>query len=255
MRKNLLKEKLARGEPCRGIWLGVPSSYSARILARLPVDFLWIDSEHAPVGVESLAQMTTAILEANGPVPLVRIPQSSTENIKQALDAGAYGIVAPMINTSEDAQQVVAWSKYPPLGQRSHGSPYAGLAFDISMREYLEHANEQILTIIQIESKTALDNLDAILCIPGIDLAFIGPVDLAISLGLDPIAENTHPTFQGAIRKIQQAAQTHHIPLGIYCSTGKAASERIRQGFQLVNVASDVGLLIQGALAELEASK
>jgi 4-hydroxy-2-oxoheptanedioate aldolase len=255
MRNNLLKEKLARGEPCRGIWLGLPCAYSARLLARLPVDWLLIDAEHAPVGTETLAHMSASIAEAGGPAPLVRLSQASNENIKQALDSGAYGIVAPMMNTREEVECVVAWSKFPPTGQRSFGSSYAGMAFDQSMKEYLSRANHQTITIIQIESQTALSNLDAMFSVKGVDAAFIGPVDLAISLGLDPVAENQHPTFKKALLDIKQAAERCHIPLGIYCSNGKAAAERIRQGFLMVNIASDVGLLQNGGRAELEASQ
>ncbi len=255
MRKNLLKAKLMKGEPCRGIWLGAPSILSVRLLARLPVDWLAIDTEHAPIGVELMAQMTSSIVDAKGPAALVRLSQASNENVKFALDAGAYGIIAPMMNTCEEVEHLVAWSKYPPLGQRSYGGSYAGLAFDQSMPEYLRHANDQTLTMIQIESKAALGNLDAMFSVPGVDLVFVGPVDLSISLGLDPVAENPHPVFLDAIREIQRAAQAHNLPLGIYCSNGKAAAERIRQGFSLVNVAMDVDLLKGGARAELKASQ
>ena len=256
MRNNLLKTKLARGEPCRGIWLGLPSAHSARLLARSPVDWLAIDAEHSPIGVETQAQMVTAIAEAGGPAPLVRIAQASVENIKQALDAGAYGVITTMVNTPEEAERVVAWSKYPPAGQRSFGSAYAGLAFDLSMPDYLRQANQQTLTIIQVESQAALGNLDDLFAVPGVDLAFVGPVDLAISLGIDPLpAENPHPVFLEAIREIQRAAQAHHLPLGIYCTSGKAAAERIRQGFLMVNVANDVELLKRGGSAEMEASQ
>ncbi|MDR3575987.1 MAG: aldolase/citrate lyase family protein [Anaerolineaceae bacterium] len=255
MRNNLLKAKLERGEPCRGIWLGVPSAQSARLLARLQVDWLVIDAEHAPIGIETQAQMVAAIVEANGPAPLVRISQATTENIKFALDAGAYGIIAPMINTVEEAERVVTWSKFPPTGQRSFGSSYAGLAFDLSMPEYRKQANDQTLTMIQIESQAALSNLDGMFSVPGIDLAFVGPVDLSISLGLDPLPENPHPIFLEALDEIKRAAQAHHLPLGIFCSNGKAAAERIRQGFLLVNVASDTGLLQRGLAAELEDSR
>jgi 4-hydroxy-2-oxoheptanedioate aldolase len=255
MRTNPLKAKLARGEACRGIWLGIPSVHSARLLARQPVDWLIIDAEHAPVGVETQAQMVAAIAEAGGPAPLVRVPQPSLENIKQALDAGAYGVLSPMINTAEEAEQVVAWSKFPPDGQRSFGSAYGGLAFGLSMPEYLKRANKQTLVMIQIESQAALENLDAIFSVPGIDLAFVGPVDLSISLGLDPLAENDHPAFKKALRDILSAAKAHHLPVGIYCSSGKAAANRIQEGFSLVNVASDIGLLQRGVQAELEASE
>lgn len=224
-------------------------------MARQPVDWLVIDAEHAPVGIETMAQMAAAIIEANGPAPLVRISQASVENIKLALDTGAYGVISPMINTHEEAERVVAWSKFPPAGLRSYGSDYPGLAFDLSKGDYLRQANTNTLTMIQIENETALGNLDAIFSVPGIDLAFVGAVDLAISLGLDPLAENPHPKFHEALDEIQRVAKAHHLPLGIFCSNGKAAAERIRQGFLLVNVASDVGLLQRGVLAELEASQ
>lgn len=211
--------------------------------------------EHSPIGTETLAHMTASIAEARGPVPLVRLPQVSNENIKQALDAGAYGIVAPMMNTREEVECFVALSKFPPVGQRSFGSSYAGLAFDQSMTDYLREANNQTMAIIQIESQAALNNLDAMFSVKGVDAAFIGPVDLAISLGLDPVAENQDPRFKKALLEIKQAAQRCHIPLGIYCSNGKAAAERIRQGFLWVNVASDVGLLQRGGQAALEDSK
>jgi 4-hydroxy-2-oxoheptanedioate aldolase len=216
---------------------------------------IYNDSEHAPIGVETQAQMAVAIIEASGPAPLIRIPQATLENIKLALDAGAYGIIAPIMNTRPEVEQVVSWSKFPPDGQRSFGSAYARLAFDQSMPDYLSHANRQTLTIIQVESQAALGNLDAMFAVPGIDLVFVGPVDLAISLGLDPLPENPHPIFLEALAEIQHAAQAHNFPLGIYCSNGKAAAEWIRQGFLLVNVASDTGLLQRGTLAELEASQ
>jgi 4-hydroxy-2-oxoheptanedioate aldolase len=255
MQTNRLKAKLARGEVCRGIWLSLPSAHSARLLARQSVDWLLVDAEHAPIGVESMAPMVAAIAEARGPAPLVRVAQASVENIKLALDTGAFGVIAPMINTADEARRVVTWSKFPPTGQRSFGSPYAGLSYEMSMPEYQRQANQETLTIIQVESQAALNNLDALFAVPGVDLAFVGPVDLSISLGLDPLPENPHPMFIEALTEIQRAAQAHQLPLGIYCSSGKAAAERIRQGFLLVNVANDVSLLQRGVQAELEASQ
>jgi 4-hydroxy-2-oxoheptanedioate aldolase len=255
MRTNPIKSKLIQGEVCRGIWLGLPSPFSARLLARLPVDWLLIDAEHAPVDAPTLAQMVAAIAETGGPAPFVRVAQASVENMKRALDAGAYGVIAPMINTREEAEQVVAWSKFPPKGQRSFGSAYAGLAFDVSMGEYLRAANEQVVLGIQIESQAALGNLDDIFSVEGLDLAFVGPVDLSVSLGLDPLPENPHPVFQQALSDIIEAAHRHHLPLGIYCSNGKAAAARIAQGFQFVNLTSDLGSLTKNVLAELEASR
>ena len=214
-----------------------------------------VDAEHAPIDSPTLALMVAAIADAGGPAPIVRIGQSTLENIKHALDTGASGIIAPMINTPAEAEQVVAWAKYPPQGQRSHGSAYAGLAFGQSMGEYLRSANEQILVGIQIESAAAIEHLDAIFDVKGIDLVFVGPVDLSISLGLEPLAENPDPTFQRVLARIIGSARPHRLPLGIFCSNGKAAADRIHQGFQFVNVASDTSGLVRFIQSELDASQ
>jgi 4-hydroxy-2-oxoheptanedioate aldolase len=255
LKTNHLKELLTSGQPARGAWLGIPSPASARLLAHLPLDWLVVDAEHSPIDAATLAAMVAGIAEADGPAPLVRVAQASVENLKRALDAGAYGVIAPMINTRTEAEQVVAWSKFPPEGQRSFGSAYAGLTFGQTMAEYLKTANAQTLVGVQIESAAALEALDEILGVPGIDLAFVGPIDLSLSLGLDPLPENPDPRFEAALAKILRAAKKHKVPLGIFCSSGKAAAERIRQGFQFVNVASDTGGLLRLVQAELKASK
>jgi 4-hydroxy-2-oxoheptanedioate aldolase len=159
-----------------------------------------------------------------------------------------------MINTGEEAAQVVSWAKFPPMGTRSFGSAYAGLAFGQSMPEYLKAANEQTMAAVQIESKLALDNLDAIFSTPHLDMAFVGPIDLSISLGLDPLPENPHPVFAEAIESILAAADRYKVPLGIYCSSPQAARERIAQGFLFVNVTSDIGALLGGVRQALEGS-
>jgi 4-hydroxy-2-oxoheptanedioate aldolase len=251
MRINPLKTKLTNHQSCPGIWLAIPSAHSTRLLTHFAVDWLVVDAEHTPLDNATLFQMVSTIADANGPVPLVRIAQSSSENIKQALDAGAMGVIAPMINTAAEAAQVVAWAKFPPLGQRSFGSAYTPRMFGASNAEYIQIARDQTLVMVQIESQTALPNLDSIFSTPGVDLAFVGPVDLSISLGLDPIPENTNPILLDAIQLILNAAQKHKMPLGIYCSNGQAASMRIQQGFQFVNVTSDVNAMLQGAAIAL----
>lgn len=255
MRTNLVKQKLERGEACRGVWMGIPDPFSARYLARLPLDWLMIDAEHAPIDDRSLALMVSAIADAGNPAPIVRVAQASVENIKKAVDAGAFGVLVPMVNTAEEARQVVAWSKFPPDGVRSFGSSYAGLTFGATMREYLSIANREVLVAIQIESREALANLDEIFSVPGLDLVFVGPVDLSISLGSEPLPENPAPIMVDAIKQIIDAGKRHKVPLGIFCSNGAAAAERIHQGFQFVNVASDLASLSRSILLELEASK
>ena len=255
MRTNKTKQKLANGEVCRGVWLGIPSPFSARQLAQLPLDYLIVDGEHSPVDAPTMAQMVAAIADSGGPAPFVRVAHASIDNIKKALDSGAYGLIVPMIDTREEAEQVVAWSKFPPEGERSFGSSYAGLAFGASMGEYLRIANQEIVVSIQIESKTAVENLEALMSVRGIDMFFVGPADLSISLGLDPIPENTHPLFLEALEEIKASAKKHKRPLGIFCSNGAAAKQRISEGFQFVNVSTDLNSLSRNVLAELEISK
>jgi 4-hydroxy-2-oxoheptanedioate aldolase len=255
MRINHVKQKLSKGEPCRGVWLGLPTPFSVRVLAQLPVDWLMIDAEHSPVDALTLSHMVAAMAESNGPAPFVRVPDATVENMKRALDAGAFGLLAPMVNTRKEAEQVVAWSKYPPEGQRSFGNAYAGFSFGVSMGEYLRFANQQTTIAIQIESKDALGNLDELFSVPGYDLVFVGPVDLSVSLGLDPIPENPSPIFKEALDEIKAKAIKHGLPLGIYCSDGAAARRRIDEGFLFVNVTSDLASLTRNVTIELDASR
>jgi 2-keto-3-deoxy-L-rhamnonate aldolase RhmA len=251
MGPNTLKHRLLDRQPCRGVWLSLPSTATVRLLARLPFDWFVVDAEHGPMGAETMTQMVAAIADA-GRAPVVRVAHAGVENVKRALDAGAWGVIAPMINTRAEAEAVVAAAKFPPQGRRSFGSAWAGLSLGLSMAQYRRDANSQTLVLAQIESATALENLADILSVPGLDGVFVGPVDLAISLGLDPDPENPHPLLRAALDSVLRAADAHGLPAGIYCSGGRAAAERVRQGFLLVNVTSDVGALLTGARAQLE---
>jgi 4-hydroxy-2-oxoheptanedioate aldolase len=253
VRENELKAKMRRGQPVKGVWLALPSVDSARLMARMPCDWLAIDAEHGPMGAETMTRMVTAIADANGPAPLVRLANAGVENVKRALDAGAQGVIAPMINTRAEAEAFVAAAKFPPLGQRSFGSAWAGLGFDASMPEYLRIANEQTLAIVQIENSRALPHLDDIFSVPGVDGVFAGPVDLAISMGLPPDSDSTDPSYVEALETIVDRAKAHALPAGIFCSSPRAAAERIRQGFVMVNVAFDVAVLLQGVRERLDA--
>lgn len=255
MRTNHLRARLAANDVCRGVWLSLPSVASARLLARLPCDWLLVDTEHAPMDVSTMSTIVAAIADANGPAPLVRVAQATVENIKRALDAGAWGILAPMINTRAEAELVVQAAKYPPQGSRSSGSAWAALAFDTDNATYFHAANAQTMAMVQIESRTAVENLEPILSVPGVDMAFVGSVDLSISLGLEPHPEQQHPRFREAIDHILHTARGYRVPVGIFCSNSRAAADRIEQGFQFVNVATDLGALLNGVRSELAASR
>jgi len=241
----MIAHKVREGLACKGIWLNLPSEYSARWLSRFDLDFITIDSEHAAVDPNTLYRMISSILCSGRVSPLVRIAGANEPEIKRALDAGAHGIIVPMVNTVDQAMDIVRWSRYPPLGSRSFGNAMAGLAFGQTMKEYLLTANDQTLLAIQIEHQDALAQLDDIFSVNGIDLAFVGPSDLSLSLGLEPAPENAHPLFLDALDKIKNAATRHKIPLGIYCSGPEAAKKRLEGGFSFVVLGSDMQLLDQ----------
>ncbi|MFL5655722.1 MAG: HpcH/HpaI aldolase family protein [Ktedonobacteraceae bacterium] len=256
MRTNQVKEKLKRGEPALGGWLSLPSVHSARIMARLGFDWLVVDMEHSAQNPVLMADMVATIADAGTCAPMVRVPVNSVEWFKWTLDAGAWGVVVPMVNSREEAQRVVEYAKYPPLGARSIGGAFAPYGFGITdWPGYARVANDEIIVTIQIESAQALQNLDEILSVPGIDVAFVGPNDLHAQLGLTPSTEGAEPEFTNALERIKAAARKHHVAPGIFSGTGEAAAERIRQGFQMITVTTDISSMISAATRNLHIAR
>ncbi len=254
MANNKILQKLNNSQPARGVWLGIPSVHTVRLLARLPLDWMIIDMEHAPISLETMIHMIAAVTEADGPQPVVRLSQASSENIKSALDAGAAGIIAPMVNTGEDAARVISWAKLPPIGSRSFGSSYAGLTWGQTMAENQKASNDQIMAAVQVESKIALDNLDDIFSTPHLDMVLVGPLDLSLSLGLDFFSGESSPLLDEALESILAASRKYNVPLGIFCPSAEIARQRIEQGFLFVNVALDTNILIEGVRQALKVS-
>jgi 4-hydroxy-2-oxoheptanedioate aldolase len=256
MRTNQVKEKLKRGEVALGAWLSLPGVPSARIMARLGFDWLVVDMEHTAHNAVLMADMVATIADAGASAPIVRVPGNSVEWYKWALDAGAWGIIVPMVNTGEEAQRAVEYAKYPPRGTRSIGGAFGPYGFGISdWPDYMHMANDETLVIVQIESTRALENLDDILSVPGIDVAFVGPNDLHAQLGLTPSTEGAEPEFVAAVERIKAAAGQHHVALGIFSGGGEAAAERARQGFQMISVTTDISSMIGAATRHLRLAK
>src|SRR3984893_1876982 len=256
MRTNQVKEKLKRGEPALGGWLSLPSVPSARIMARLGFDWLVVDMEHSAQNPVLMADMVATIADAVTSAPIVRVPTNSVEWFKWALDAGAWGVVVPMVNSREEAQRAVEYTKYPPLGARSIGGAFGPYGFGITnWHDYARTANDEIIIIIQIESRQALQHLDDIISVPGIDVAFVGPNDLHAQLGLTPSTEGAEPGFVDALERIKTAALEHHIALGIFSGDGEAASERVRQGFQMISVTTDIRSMITEVTRNLRVAR
>lgn len=256
MRANHVKAQLRAGEPSYGLWMGLPGVAQARLLARAGFDWIAIDAEHSHLDLSTLAATIGAIADAGKCAPLVRLPSNSVEWFKWALDAGAWGVIVPMVNTPAEAAQAVAWCKYPPVGTRSMGGALAPLGFAApDWPTYFAGANAEILVAVQIESAPALQHLDAIIGTPGVDVAFVGPNDLHAQIGLPPSSEGNEPEFRAALDQVIAAARRHQRALGIFCSNGAAARARVAEGFQMVNVATDTALLLTASVQALAAAR
>jgi len=251
MKENIIKQKLRSGQTVFGSWLTLGNLTAARLLARSGFDWLTVDLEHAPIDWSQAAALFAAVADC-GCTPLCRVPEGSVVCVKRALDAGAFGIVAPMIESAEQARAVVAAAKYPPQGVRSVGGPLAALNFAAAPADYYAAANEQTLVVLQIESPAGVESAEAILSTPGCDAVFIGPNDLRFTLRKRLGREPTEEEFEGQIESLVCASRRTGVALGMHTSNAAAAMRRAAQGMQLLAVGSDLSLLNMGLAATIE---
>jgi len=253
MKTNPVKEKLRRGEPSFGTWLSLGDLYAARVLARLGFDWLTLDLEHSAIDWAQAATIFGAVADA-GCVPLARVPEGNHHYIKRVLDAGAWGIVAPMIDTVEQAKTAIAAAKYPPEGNRSAGGGMHSMNFGATAGDYYAGANDQILVVLQTESPEGVENAEEIYSLPGCDAIFIGPNDLRFQMrtpdGVDPTPE----AHEAMIQRVIDAGKKTGTPTGIHAMDADSALSRAEQGMQFLAVGSDLRLMTtqaQSALAKL----
>jgi 4-hydroxy-2-oxoheptanedioate aldolase len=243
MRTNRLREIWKTGGAALNGWLAIPSSFSAETMAHQGWDALTIDLQHGVVDYQAMIPMLQAV-STTATVPVVRVPWLEPGILMKALDAGAYGVICPMVNTREDAQKLVAYTHYAPQGTRSFG-PVRALLYGGA--DYPQHANQTIVTFAMIETAKALDNLDDILSVEGLDAIYIGPSDLSLALGCAPTFDDVDPKAAEAIDHILERAKAHGVVAGIHNGAPETALERIAKGFQFVTVSSDARLLAAGA--------
>ncbi|MDM0117205.1 aldolase/citrate lyase family protein [Variovorax sp. J22R133] len=243
MRPNRLREIWKSGGAAVNGWLAIPNGFSAETMAHQGWDSLTIDLQHGVVDYQQMIPMLQAI-STTGTVPVVRVPWLEPSALMKALDAGAYGLICPMINTREDAQKLVAYTHYAPRGTRSFG-PIRALLYGGA--DYPQHANDEIVTFAMIETAQALENLDAIMSVEGLDAVYIGPSDLSLSLGCRPVFDDVDPKAQQAIDHILERAKAHGLVAGIHNGTAEGALARVAKGFQFVTVSSDARLMAAGA--------
>jgi 4-hydroxy-2-oxoheptanedioate aldolase len=239
MRENKLREIWQSGGAVVNGWLGIPSSAAAENMAQAGWDSLTVDLQHGLVDYQAAVGMLQAI-STTGTVPLARVPWLEAGIIMKLLDAGAYGIVCPMVNTRADCERFVGACRYAPQGYRSFGPVravwYAG-------QDYWKHANATVITMAMIETKQALENIDEILSVPGLDALYVGPADLSLSLIGAPVIPAVDPIVVKAIETIVAAAKRHNIVPGIHCVSSAHAKQMIALGYQFVTLLSDNALL------------
>jgi 4-hydroxy-2-oxoheptanedioate aldolase len=256
MRANHVRRRLAAGEPSVGTWLALPSPEAAEYVSQLGFDWLVVDTEHNPIDIRTLALMFSA-MSASATAPMVRIPWNSGENFKRVLDAGAWGVVVPMVNSREEAEQAVSASRYAPQGTRSVGGGRFPMSFQTGAEDYFRNANDNVLVVLQIEHIKGVENADAILSVPGVDACFIGPNDLAASMGLGlgvPL-ESDKPALVAAIAEIRNACVRNGVAPGIHCSGAAGINQRIAEGFQFCAMASELRYMLSGLRADLNDTK
>jgi len=246
MRTNTPKAAWKTGQATYCGWLSVPNAFTAEAMAHQNFDLLNIDMQHGLIDYQAAVGMLQAI-NTTDMVAFARVPWNEPGIIGKMLDAGALGIIIPMVNTVEEAKAAVAACRYAPVGARSFGPTRAGMALG---RDYYAHANNEVACIPMIETTQALDNLDDILSVPGIDAVYVGPADLSITLGLPPGADQEAASFNDALKKIVDACKRHGVTPGIHASAALAKKRR-ETGFQLITISSDQGAMLAGANADL----
>jgi 4-hydroxy-2-oxoheptanedioate aldolase len=251
MRPNRIKEIWAGGGHATLGWLSVPNGFTAEVMARAGFDALCIDMQHGLIDYSDVWPMLQAISQTDT-VPVVRVPWNDPATIMKALDAGAYGVIVPLVNSAEEAARAVAACRFPPAGMRSFGPIRANL---YAGANYAAESNDQIVVFAMIETKQALANLEEICQVPGLDAVYIGPADLSYALDLPPRGDNPDPKHLETCDRIRETAHKHGKKAVMHCASAAFAAGAIKRGFDMIMLTSDVLLLGNAARAELAAFK
>lgn len=242
MKTNPVKRKLRQGEPSFGTWLSLGNLHATRVLARSGFEWLTLDIEHSAFDWSHAAVIFAAVADA-GCVPLARVPEADHYCIKRVLDAGAFGIVVPMVDTVEQARTAIAAAKYPPEGNRSVGGGMHALNFAAAAGEYYQRANDEILVVLQTESPTGVENAQAIYSLPGCDAVFVGPNDLRFNMRSPDGTMPTNQQHEAMIQRVIEIGKRVGTPTGIHAMDPESARNRARQGMQFLAVGSDLRML------------
>src|SRR5215216_1548438 len=244
---NPLKEAWNDDRPAFGLWMTVPGSVGAEIFAKSGVDYVCVDQQHGVIDYDSMVPMFQAI-RAEGAAPITRVLSNDPFLTMKALDAGAWGVIVPLIGSAEDAARAVSACRYPPRGIRSYGPVRA--AGVIGSRDPEELGGE-VVCLVMVETGEALERVDEIAGTPGLDGIYIGPSDLALSLGLTPTLDVKQSEHAEAVERIRDACHRNGIGAGIHAPSGEWARKHAEAGFDMVTVATDASLLRNAANKEV----
>lgn len=238
---NRLKKRLKLGKQTYGVWITLESPIVTELLSTLHFDWFVFDTEHSPLEIIQVQTLMQA-MRGEETTPIIRVMWNDIVAIKRALDIGAYGIVIPWINSKREAEMAVKACRYAPKGLRGCGPRRAAL-FD---PDYLSTADEEILIIAQIETKKAVENIEEILSVEGIDVSYIGPADLSASYG--HLGDMSHPEVQDAIDTVFEASVAAGVATGVHLGSGKSIMDRVDKGYNFITVGGDLQFLKNGAI-------
>lgn len=251
MRENTIRCRWQADEAVVNGWLSIPSAFSAELMAHQGWDSITVDLQHGIVDYQMAVTMLQAI-STTPTMPLVRVPWLDPGIIMRMLDAGAFGVICPMINNREETESLVAACRYPPDGNRSFG-PIRAMLYGGA--DYYAHANASMLAIAMIETREALDKLDDIMSTPGLDGIYVGPSDLSLALGRSPSVDPEDPVVVEAIAHILARAKAHGVAAGIHTAAPAYARRMVEQGYRFVTVGTDGRFIANGAKETLAAMR
>jgi 4-hydroxy-2-oxoheptanedioate aldolase len=247
---NPLKRTLAEDRVALGYLVTMPSVQLVQALARTGVDWLMIDTEHAPIGIESVAALVAAT-SGTPATPIVRVPGVREELVKPVLDCGALGVVFPQVETRAQAEATVRAVRYAPDGRRGYGPTYAALRWGVSNLEYLQLANDAVLNVVLIESLAGVEALDDILAVRGLDVVAVARGDLSQSLGV--AGQFDDPRLRDVVAKAEEAILSQGVTLGGIAFSADDARAMIARGYRFIVLGSDAGLVAGAAQRMVQA--
>lgn len=246
---NRVKQIWREGGTAFGAWLSIPSTLSAQVLSHAGYDYICLDLQHGLIDDAAAAEMLLAISTTDA-TPFVRVPANDFAAINRVLDAGALGVVVPLVQTSDDAHRAASACRYPPNGTRSYGPVRAALAHG---PDYFAQANDLVAIVPMIETRQAAEEIDSIASLPGVDAVYVGPNDLSLAFGQAPAPDNDG-AYKRAYHAVAESCATHGIAAGIH-GNADLSQKHMASGYRMITVSSDVGLLRRGAAGDLALAK